>query len=145
MPPKAVCLMVKVYLDSNAFISAINQEIGFSFRGLFVEAENFFFRLAQRKDILVISKHCLNEINLVLSCSKDDVLDYFEKNMVITEFCDEPKTINFSKYSKTCAHFKDSLHVAIAIHFKCDCIVTFNIKDFLNARKVIDVFTPGDY
>jgi hypothetical protein len=34
----------KLYLDSNVFISLINKELDSSVRGLFVEAENFFFR-----------------------------------------------------------------------------------------------------
>jgi len=139
-------LMVKlIYLDSNVFISSINKEIGYSLRGLFVEAEEFFFRISERKDILVLSGHFLNEVNETFGYSKEEVLVFLNTFGLLTKFCDEPKTINFSKYRKAGSHFKDSLHVALAIHFKCDLIVTFNTKDFENAKKFIKVISPAEY
>jgi len=42
-------------------------------------------------------------------------------------------------------HFKDALHVAIALHAGCGFLVSFNIKDFLPASSMIKVVLPGDF
>jgi predicted nucleic acid-binding protein len=137
--------MQRIYLDSNVFISLINKEFGFSLRSLFVEAENFFLRVAENKDVLVLSNHCINEINDSAHYSKNDIVEHLSYFGFVVEVVCEPKEIKFSKYAKLCSHFKDSLHLALAMHFECDCIVTFNAKDFENAKKVISVLLPGDY
>lgn len=135
----------RIYLDSNVFISAINKELDFSVRGLFVESENFFLRVAERKDVLVLSRHCINEISDVARYSEEDVSGYLSSFGIVFEVLSVPQRLEFAKYAKSCSHFKDSLHVALAMHFKCDCIVTFNAKDFEKAKKFIQILLPEEY
>ena len=61
---------MRIYLDSNVFISLINKEMGFSLRGLFIEAENFFIKVAEKKMFLFCQICFLKKLNVFLFMKK---------------------------------------------------------------------------
>lgn len=51
--------------------------------------------------------------------------------------------VPLEEFKKRGLHFSDSLHAATALKFECDCIVTFNMKDFEKIDDLIEVFEPS--
>ncbi len=134
-----------LYLDSNVFISLMKREVGRNIRGLFVEAELFFDKVVQRGHIVALSDLFFREVEQICYLNKDEVLKYFQKICVKTLLVEFNKKIRFEEFAKIGIHFPDSLHVAIAVHYNCDCIVTFNLKDFSKASEKIPAFSPGNF
>ena len=134
-----------VYLDSNVFISLIDRELGRNIRGLFVEAELFFDKAKKEGHVLVLSDWFFKEVKKICYLDKEEVLEYFEKIGVNVKTVDLNEKVSFEEFSQKGVHFHDALHVAITLHFKCDCIVTFNVKDFEKASYKIMVFEPGTF
>ena len=136
--------MRRVYLDSNVFISLIDREVGKGSRCLFVEAEQFLERVRESGSVLVLSDLFFKEIEDVKSIAKGFVLNYFEREQI--------KVLEVNKAGQSVKdfvakgiHFTDALHVGLAIKAKCDCIVTFNVKDFEGARGMIEIFEPEEF
>lgn len=136
---------MKIYLDSNVLISLIREEIGKKFRLLYSEAELFFRLVSSNQNTLVLSRLFFKEINTVLNLDKDAVLDFLSTfSLIIEEYA--PKEISDPAFfEKLGIHYPDSLHLVLAIESKCDCLVTFNKKDFVNAEKFIPVREPSDF
>ena len=136
---------MKIYLDSNVLISAFKIEIGFKLRGLFVEANNFLEFTKEHNYKLVISSLVFYEIRKILFLSKQEVqeklnlleIEYEEVEML------QDDSFGAKKFEKLGIHSPDSKHIAIAIRTKCDCIVTFNLKDFEKANNLIEVKEPS--
>ena len=132
---------MRIYLDSNVFILFINSEVDKSFRGLFIKARDFFENVKEQKHFLVLSKLFFREVNKII---------YLDKTAVLSElFGCKIKVVNTTKNdlilsNKLNAHYPDSLHAAIAINNGCDCIVTFNIKDFSQISGSLNVLLPSD-
>ena len=59
------------------------------------------------------------------------------------KFINNENNTEINKFQKSGIHHPDYTPVAIAFN-NCDCIVTFNIKDFSPAIKFISVFSPDD-
>ena len=135
----------RIYLDSNVFITIADAEIGRNVRGLFVEAAQFVDEVTRRKDIIVLSSWFFEEVMHRAHLGREEVLDYFNKNSLNFEVVDDKADFDFRHFRKIGLHFNDAVHVTIAIASKCDCIVTFNIKDFEKAKDLIDIFEPADY
>jgi len=136
--------MKRVYLDSNVFISAHKEELGGNVRGLFIEAESFFRKL-KFKGILVLSEFFFAEVKKHSYLSKEEVLNYFEKNQIKTETVKQKEKFLTRKYLKKGIHFSDAIHSATAIENKCDCIVTFNSRDFEKIKDEISILQPDEF
>ncbi len=134
---------MKIYLDTNVFISLFQEEIGFGFRALHIEARDFFESAKKKEDIICISQLFLSEVHQILFMKKEQVIKEIEKYEVIIELLGKPKQENLLKFNGLGIHHPDYIHAAIAFE-NCDCIVTFNIKDFEPARKFISLFSPAD-
>jgi predicted nucleic acid-binding protein len=137
--------MRRIYLDSNVFISLIDREIGKGSRGLFVEAEQFLERVKESSSMLVLSDWFFKEIHSFNFMKKEAVIDYFLSLGVKTETLPNEKELPVDVVRFRELHSADAFHAAIAIAAKCDCIVTFNIKDFEKVREIIPVFEPADF
>lgn len=133
---------MRVYLDSNVFISLFEMEVGRNSRGLFVEAEMFVGEVKKENHVLVLSDLFFREVEKVIYLKSSEVLAHFEKNMVKTEVVGSDNVVLNPVKG---LHFSDYFHVAIAVHFKCACIVTFNVKDFSKAAHLIKIVEPKDF
>jgi len=135
---------MRIYLDSNVFISWFNEEIGAWHRSLFAESKGFFERIANSDCTLVLSEAFFEEVKHISYCSKDGVVELLSKLGAKILCVDTPRVLKTSSFTTLGIHKGDAFHVALAMHFKCDCIVTFNLKDFLPAREWIKVCEPSE-
>jgi len=134
---------MKLYVDSNVFISLIREEVSIN-RTLFDEALSFFERVQERKDTIVISQLVFDEIQKICFNSREDVIEKFGKLKIpIKEVKDELNLLKEVKESKI--HYPDCINVNTAIRTNCNCIITFNIKDYFNIRNKIKILQPRDY
>ncbi|HLD59105.1 MAG TPA: PIN domain-containing protein [archaeon] len=136
---------MRTYLDSNVFISWINQEIDSNLRPLFAEAERFFEKAKEQGSTLVLSGLFFQEIEKKTYQNREAALAYFNERGLKTEIVESPKNLPLKYFLDRGMHFLDAFHAAIAIEKNCDCIVTFNIKDFEGISEKIKVFLPADF
>lgn len=137
--------MLRVYLDSNVFISFVKQEMGKPFRLMFQDVEDFFKACPKRYEI-VLSGLALKEIEKKVYYSKSDVLGFFEERKIRIELI-EPKKGVLERSRKLMAkgvHYPDSLHAALALNSKCEVLLTFNKKDFRVIDSQIEVREPAE-
>ena len=137
--------MQRIYLDSNVFIALIDREMDRQLRGLFVEAELFLEKVKKHNDILILSDWFFREVQKICYFSKEEVLEYFEKIGIKTEAVEQKQNLSLEEFRKRGMHSQDALHAAIAVEQKCDCIVTFNAKDFEKIKDKIRVFEPLEF
>ena len=138
---------MRIYLDSNVFISLMNREIGRGFRGLFIEAEAFFRKAKDERHTILLSDLFFTEVENNIYLSKEEIIAYI-KNMGVTIEIIMPKSehaIHIREFMKRGLHRLDSMHAAFARLGKCNCIVTFNKKDFDKIKDLIPVFEPSDF
>ena len=135
--------MKRLYLDSNVFISLAKREMDFNFRGLFIEAEQFFEKAKENKDILILSSHTIKEIRAKILWTNEEIIALLQKGNLVElikiQETDYEKALFISKKG---IHFEDAMHVALAIKAKCDCIITFNKKDFEVTQDLIPAEEP---
>ena len=67
-----------------------------------------------------------------------------EKRNLKIKLLGKPKKENVLKFYHLGIHHPDYIHAAIAFE-NCDCLVTFNIKDFEKIRHFISLFSPADF
>lgn len=132
-------------MDSNVLISLLNREMGRGVRGLFVEAEAFFERIKEGEHTLVLSNWFFREVKKITYLSRVEILEYFNKLGINVDVVEQKGKLNLSEFSSKGLRFPDSLHAAIAVAQKCECIVTFNIKDFKGLEDRIAVLEPLDF
>ncbi len=125
-------------------ISVLREEIGRNLRLLSGEAEEFLNYARDNKIVIVLSDLFFIELEDVISYNKQSVIEFIKEKGIIFE---EVKMLqddieNAKKFEKIGVHSPDSKHIAIAIRIKCDCIVTFNLKDFEKAAKFIQIIEP---
>ncbi|MBU2099816.1 type II toxin-antitoxin system VapC family toxin [Candidatus Micrarchaeota archaeon] len=137
--------MKRVYLDSNVFISFANQEIGSNLRPLFIEAEQFFTLVKKKECILILSYLFFDEVKRKCFSDKEQVLGHFKEIEIKTEVIEPEKEIFIGNFVSKGLHYTDAVHAAIALKEKCDCIITFNIKDFEKVSDKIKVFQPSEF
>ncbi|MFT4305147.1 MAG: type II toxin-antitoxin system VapC family toxin [Candidatus Woesearchaeota archaeon] len=135
---------MKIYLDTNVFISLINEEVGLNFRGLNIEARDFFERVSQRGDTIYISDLFLLEAHKILHLEKKEIISKIKNQKVNFVILKKPNRANVLKFQELGIHHPDCIHTAIAFE-NCDCIITFNLKDFGPAKKFIPIFSPDDF
>jgi predicted nucleic acid-binding protein len=137
--------MKRFYLDANIIISFIRQEIGFMSRGLFIEVNNLFEYMKENNITGVISDLCLEEIETIIKVKKEDVQFSLKNQSIITEFVSTEEKLDEERFSLLGVHYADALHLAIAIHFHCDALVTLNTKDFNMAKKWVNIIDPREF
>ncbi len=137
--------MQRIYLDSNVFISLFSKEIGRNMRGLFVEAEGFFKQVKQKNHILILSNLFFEEVQKQTYLSEDEITTYFKEQEVNFEISKIKPGLPWRKFVAKGVHYSDALHMAAAIAFKCNCIVTFNIKDFEKVKQEIKSVEPANF
>ena len=120
---------MRIYLDSNVFISFILQEMGKGQRGLFIEAEQFFAKAASEQHTLMLSPLFFSEVTSRTALSREDVVKSLEKLGLFIEQAEFNNEIKVRDLMKKGIHFSDAVHLANALANSCDCIVTFNRKD----------------
>jgi predicted nucleic acid-binding protein len=135
---------MRIYLDSNVFISLFQTEIGKHKRGLFIEAEQFIEKVKENSHILVFSDWFFNELR-AHHFTKEDVLNELKERKINFELVKSDKKTKINEFLKQGIHASDAFHIAIAIKEKCDCIVTFDLKDFSKAKNIIKIFEPKEF
>ncbi len=131
---------MKLYLDSNVFISLIKEELDKNLRPLYLEAEEFFSYVSTKQIILVLSELFFEEVYKISNFKKERVIQYFKKIDVPVLIIEKNQMGGEVKG----IHYPDSKHAATAIKFGCKYIITFNTKDFENLRE-IDSITPNEF
>jgi len=59
-----------------------------------------------------------------------EVLHHFEKNGVNVEIVEPKAQLNVREWQRLGIPRSDAVHAAIAAYARCDCLVTFNVRDF---------------
>lgn len=137
--------MRRIYLDTNVFISWVDTELGKGLRGLFAEAGLFMDKVKAARDTIILSDWFFAEVKRVGYWTKAEVIREFERNGVNVELVVPEERLNVKEWQHLGVPRSDAAHVAIAVHARCDCIVTFNVRDFEPARHRIKVCEPKDY
>lgn len=139
--PRDVSRMARIYLDANVFISIVKEEIGFSTRGLYIEATEFLIRTKNSGDTLVLSTLFFSEVEKITFMRPDDILEFFTQQEVKVEILPKIDVTIASQFIGLGIHNADAMHISIAIQTQCDYIVTFNLKDFQKQKRIL-VFGP---
>lgn len=137
---------MRLYLDSNVFISSARSEIDYSFNLRFKDSDDFFSLCRTQKIELVISNLFLLEIKRKIFFEKNYLIDYFDSagiQIILVEANEKQKALEIS--NKTGIHFSDALHAATAIKHNCNAIITWNKKDFEKTKELIPCFTPKEF
>ena len=135
---------MRVYLDSNVFISAFKQERGRGVRPLFLEAEEFFERAKTKNATLVLSELFFEEVERHCFISKEETIARLKKTGLKIELAFIQGNIGLKFFLKK-THWSDAVHAAVAVKCKCDAIVTFNIKDFEKIADLVRAIEPREF
>ena len=138
---------MRLYLDSNVFISLVREEIDSSFNLLGTDSENFLVWARKAGCTVLVSKLFLEEIFHVLSLPEKSVFEELEGFKLNLETCKKaPTEALVLKISRNCGlHLADSAHVAYAIENNADKIVTWNLKDFKKAENFVRCVSPAHF
>ena len=91
--------MKRVYLDSNVFISFINQEIGSDLRPLFIEAEEFF-KTAERKNCtIVLSQLFFDEVKNHCFLDDEKIIERLKELGLKTEISELKNKISIRAFA----------------------------------------------
>ncbi|MCD6575713.1 MAG: PIN domain-containing protein [Nanoarchaeota archaeon] len=127
--------MARVYLDSNVFISLIQDEFGKKFEFMSYRTEEFFDRVLSCIHTIVISTAAIREIEKITLLSEHELkhqLSKYEDKITFVDFTrtDLEKAKEFNKIHKI--GNMDSLHILLAKKEKCDCIVSYSFLSFFS-------------
>ena len=137
--------MQRIYLDTNVFISWIDKELGANYRPLFEEADAFFDWVKANDACLVLSNWFFEEAERVYYSASDAVIKTFTDAAIRIEVVIEKRRPAIGDFVRRGLHTADAIHAAIALKHKCDCIVTFNVKDFRKADDLIRSLQPNEF
>ncbi|MBN2127687.1 MAG: PIN domain-containing protein [Candidatus Diapherotrites archaeon] len=137
---------MRLYLDSNVFISLIKCEIGKGFKAMESKVIDFFESCARNKHEIVLSELFFEEVRANAFYSKEETVSFFEERKINTEIISF-KGEHFEeikKWDSIGIHKRDRMHFFLAIKTGCNAIVTWNLKDFIPAEKFIKIMAPED-
>jgi len=135
---------MRLYLDSNVFIAFVREEIDRAFNLRYLESERFFSFCETTRAELVISVHFLKEVKQVIGVEEAAVREFFREKNVLVLFAGMPASAAIDQVvQKTGIHYADAVHVACAVETGCDYIITFNVKDFRKANRIISCASPS--
>lgn len=136
---------MRVYVDTNVFISSIRQEISRNLQPLGEESD-LFFTLCQRRNItIVISGLFLDEVYTATKLSPESIFEFFLERKITFELIQASALITekaSQMRTKTGIHFSDGLHAAMAISTGVEYIITWNLRDFKKVEEFITVLSP---
>jgi len=138
---------MKCFVDSNVFISLIQNEFGKGMEFMSYQTKEFFERVIECLHTVVVSRAVVKEIGRITLLKEDEINGLFadfEDKITAAEI--KPKDLEAAeKLDREQRSGKmDALHLIIAKKEKCDCIVTWNRKHFLFAEKEIKVLDPRE-
>ena len=140
--------MVKVYVDSNVFISIVKGDFGRNLEFMELRSDDFLNRSLECEYDLVISNWVLKEFYAKTGLSETGFQELIVKNpakvKIINVFQEDLK--NAKLLINQVNGFSDCVHVTIALKNECDFICTWNVKDFfkLEENHVIKVRKPDE-
>lgn len=138
---------MRVYLDSNVFISFVREEFGKSYRQLGTESELFLAFCKKNKIKLILSEIFFEEVRLKIFLNKKVVCEIITGLGVSFIEAKTPDNLGIKARSirrKLSIHFTDAMHYVIALEEKADAFVTFNKKDFGKVTE-FPVLTPEEF
>jgi len=132
---------MKVYLDTNVFVSLFQSELGRNLRPLYLEAQEFFDYIKNKAVLLVLSELFFLEARKCCFVDKNQIISYFSQLEIPLLIIEKENLASPIKE----IHYPDSVHAATAIKYKCEAIVTFNVKDFNKIKNKIKIFEPSNF
>ena len=137
----------RIYLDSNILISIFKDEIGFNFRFLANEAQEFIINARKNNSMLIVSELLFQEVENKTVYTKEQTSEYLNSTKVVFEEINLNKQefIEAREFEKQGIHYPDSVHLKTALKAKCNCIATFNKKDFEKANHLIEIKEPNEF
>ncbi len=135
---------MRLYLDSNVFISFIRCEIGKGFKLMELKSIDFFDSLIESNHELVLSDLFFYEIEKVIHYSKKEVISFFKKKRINVKIVCFKKNYfsELKKWGFIKIHRQDRVHFFLALKSNSDSIIAWNLKDFTPAKKFINVMEP---
>jgi predicted nucleic acid-binding protein len=133
---------MKIYVDSNVFISAIMDEFGKGFEFMGLRSIEFLEKVLDCHYTILISNLVIKEISNITHLSFKEIeswLSDYKHKISIWKF--GRKDILYAKKFQNKIEW-DLVHASVAIRSKCEVICTWNVKDFNKVRKRIKIFTP---
>lgn len=138
---------MKCFVDANVFISLIYDEFGGKNEFMSYRTKEFFDRVLDCNHNLLISNAVINEICKVTKLTENEInsriIDGFEDkiSLVSTTDSDLEAAINLNRQHHVGK--LDCLHFITAKKEGCDCIVTWNRKDFV-FQDELEVLYPSE-
>lgn len=130
----------KIIIDTNVLVSGLKSKLGASYKLL--------SSLNDNRIQLFLSNSLLFEYEEVLKRNHELVnLEYNEIDSLLDDICSIASTKNiFFLWRPTTSDPDDDFIVDLAVASNIDYIITFNISNFLNAKKMnIKVITPKEF
>jgi predicted nucleic acid-binding protein len=138
---------MRLYIDSNVIICYIKQELGGLIKAQVIRTKDFLIKCKNERHILIFSDLTFKEIRKIAYYSQEEVEELLKQYDIPFETIhSNQERIRKSKIrgQEMGVHYPDSLHIQLAIDSKADAIVTWNIRDFENAEKLIKICSPTD-
>lgn len=107
-----------------------------------MEANSFFLSTSEKGDTIVLSPLFFDEVESKTRMIREDIIEIFTQLKINIELIQTKQEKVSKKILDLNIHFSDALHITYALEEKCDCIVTFNIKDFEKASIFIPIREP---
>jgi len=110
--------------------------------------QEFLAVCAEDGHTLIASDFFLRQVSDKTMLSKDEILGYLKGLGVKVEQIVATREMirrNLSRLSGIKTDPEDKIHMALALESRCDMIVTWNIKDYKPAEKVIKSIKPSDF
>ncbi|MBN2127657.1 MAG: PIN domain-containing protein [Candidatus Diapherotrites archaeon] len=139
---------MKLYLDSNVFISFIKEEVDKALNFRYVDSANFFALCRNEKHELIVSDLFFKEVEKIIHLNKQDVIEELVNRRNIKIYFANKKPVKeqiLIIVNRYAVHFSDSVHIATAIENNAKFIITWNKKDFIKANQLINSFTPEEF
>ncbi len=142
--------MQRVYVDSNVFISLVQEEFGRKFEFMNLRTMEFMNASFDCKYTMVVSELVIEEFCSITKLKESDFMTLFDKNpkkLEIQTMTQEDVVLSKKIVSKLVKGIKDARHAACAINNDCDIICTWNIPDFEKLNKSeynIEVRPPNE-
>ncbi|PIU21657.1 MAG: hypothetical protein COT15_01285 [Candidatus Diapherotrites archaeon CG08_land_8_20_14_0_20_34_12] len=138
---------VRIYLDSNVFISLVRDEIDMAFNLRGKDSEIFFALCAEKKCSIILSQAFSDEIKKVVCIERSDVTEMLKQLSVNYEEISikaENERVSEIIFNKN-IHYSDAVHTALAIKSNCNLIISWNKKDFVKVAGLIECQTPTEF
>lgn len=129
---------IQIVIDTNVFVSALRSQRGASFRLLSLLGTSERFEINISVPLLLeyedVAKRQRNESGLT-DQDVEDILDY------ICSVANQRQV--FFLWRPFLKDPKDDMVLELAVEAQCDCIVTFNQRDFAGVERQFGIRTPG--